>query len=193
MKKSFYLLLSSIIFFSIFFNVKAVLSESIASRLKGQIVLQVEEHGEAWYINPKNLRRYYLGKPKDAFKIMKFLGIGITNDNLKKIPTNKEPWDGDIDLVNRLRGYIVLQVEKHGEAWYINPNNNKRYYLGKPSDAFNIMTKFGIGISTNNLEKISSNLDYDYQAKQVLLSVPFTSQAPFADWSAPYNEAKKQT
>lgn len=189
MKKFSFLLLSTIIFFSIFFNIKIALAESIASRLKGQIVLQVEEHGEAWYINPKNLRRYYLGRPKDAFNIMKFLGVGITNKNLKKIPTNKELWDGDIDLLNRLRGYIVLQVEKHGEAWYINPINNKRYYLGKPSDAFNLMKRFGMGISTANLKKISSNSNDDYQAKQILLSVPFTSQAPFADWSAPYNEA----
>lgn len=40
------------------------------------------------------------------------------------------------ELSNRLKGKILLQVESAGEAWYVNPDNEKRYYLGRPSDAF---------------------------------------------------------
>lgn len=38
-------------------------------------------------------------------------------------------------LPERLTGRILLQVESHGEAWYVNQTNLKRYYLGRPSDA----------------------------------------------------------
>lgn len=30
--------------------------------LSGKILLQVEDRGEAWYVNPANLKRYYLGQ-----------------------------------------------------------------------------------------------------------------------------------
>ncbi|OGF28028.1 hypothetical protein A2331_02875 [Candidatus Falkowbacteria bacterium RIFOXYB2_FULL_34_18] len=47
----------------------------------GKIFLQVEENGEAWYINPENGERYFLNRPHDAFGIMQDLGVGITNND----------------------------------------------------------------------------------------------------------------
>ncbi len=52
----------------------------------GRIFLQIEGRGEAWYVNPVNRQRYYLSRPADAFAIMRHLGLGITNDDLEKIP-----------------------------------------------------------------------------------------------------------
>ncbi|PIR93061.1 hypothetical protein COT99_02935, partial [Candidatus Falkowbacteria bacterium CG10_big_fil_rev_8_21_14_0_10_43_10] len=42
-------------------------------------------------------------------------------------------------LIDRLKGRIALQVESHGEAWYINPSDGKRYYLGDGNTAYNVM------------------------------------------------------
>lgn len=42
-------------------------------------------------------------------------------------------------VIDAVRGYIVLQVEENGEAWYVDPSNSVRYYLGRPDDAFAIM------------------------------------------------------
>ncbi|MEA2065441.1 MAG: DKNYY domain-containing protein [Patescibacteria group bacterium] len=58
------------------------------------------------------------------------------------------------DLANSLKGKILLEVEKAGEAWYVNPNTLKRHYLGRPKDAFNLMQTLGLGISNSDLEKI---------------------------------------
>lgn len=179
-------------------------SANAATSHSGRIYLQVESHGEAWYVNPVNGNRYYLGKPDDAYQIMRTLGLGITDANLDQIPvglldnnnydsdddglsddlevglgtdpssadsdgddysdkTEIENWydpngDGALPqnaaLRSRLSGRILLQVEKHGEAWYINPANNKRYYLGRAADAFNIMRQLGIGITNANLNTI---------------------------------------
>ena len=60
---------------------------SLAEKLSGKILLSVDENGEAWYVSPSDLNRYYLGRPSDAFNILKRLGVGISNDNLEKIPT----------------------------------------------------------------------------------------------------------
>ena len=63
-----------------------VYADSLGSRLSGKILLQVEENGEAWYINPVNQERYFLGRPNDAFELMRKLGLGIANKDLEQIP-----------------------------------------------------------------------------------------------------------
>lgn len=64
----------------------ALASASLAQRLAGRILLQVESKGEAWYVDPVELTRTYLGRPNDCFNLMREKGLGISNDNLKLIP-----------------------------------------------------------------------------------------------------------
>ncbi len=121
------------------------LKANLAQSLTGRIVLSVEENGEAWYINPLDLRRYYLGRPADAFEIMRTLGLGISERDWEEI---------DGDLSHKLAGRIVLRVETGGEAWYINPLDFQKHYLGRPADAFEIMRSLGLGISRQDLAMI---------------------------------------
>ena len=58
---------------------------ALINRLLGRIVLQVESRGEAWYINPADGRRYYMKDGDAAYQIMRFLSLGITNENIYKI------------------------------------------------------------------------------------------------------------
>ncbi len=128
---------------------------SIAERLSGRIVLQVENEGQAWYIHPVDQKRYYLGRPEDAWNIMRHLGLGITNDNLAKIPTyDVDEWDINRDITKYVSGRILLQVEEEGEAWYVSPVNNRRYYMDRPADAFQLMRNLGLGITNSNLSQI---------------------------------------
>jgi len=60
------------------------------TRLSGKILLAVEKNGEAYYINPLNLQGYYLGRPLDAFNLMRELALGITNTNLDTIEVFKQ-------------------------------------------------------------------------------------------------------
>ena len=182
-------------------NVKNI---SMYNSLKGKIILKVETNGEAFYIHPTSKKMYYLGRPDDAFAIMREHGVGITNANLSKIPvglnnltgsdadfdglpdlledaigTNKNNSDSDGDGYNdkselsenynpngsgklnldnnfsgAQKGKIFLQVERNGEAWYVNPADGKRYFLGRPTDAFQVMRNLGLGISNINFDKL---------------------------------------
>lgn len=180
-------------------------NRTLSNNLAGRLLLQVENHGEAWYLNPTNNLKYYLGTPAMAFSIMRSLGQGISNANLAKIKIadanldnnpdtdndglsdvfedaissdkNKSDTDGDgyddkIELVNgydfngknklifdpvfagNQQGKIFLQVEAHGEAWYVNPITKLRYYLGRPEDAYALMRNLSLGISNDNLRQI---------------------------------------
>lgn len=133
---------------------------TVAERTSGRILLDVENHGEAWYVYPGNQYRFYLGRPNDAFDIMRFLGLGITDADLGDIPTEVDNFEGNLALRQRLSGYILLQVQQHGEAWYVNPTDLHRYYLGRPDDAFNLITEFGLGISNSDLIQIPISSDF---------------------------------
>lgn len=148
MKRFFFLIIILILLFP------GEAEASLARDLSGRIVLNVEENGEAWYIYPKDLRRYYLGRPADAFGIMRELGLGISEKNFQQIAQAGMPVEGDKDLARRLSGRIVIRVDFHGEAWYINPVDLKKYYLGRPADAFAIMRELGLGISRLDLARI---------------------------------------
>ncbi len=150
-------MLRSIIFtFSIFiFLIIPIYAKaSLGSQLSGRILLDVERNGEAWYVYPKDNKRYYLGRPTDAFEVMRELGLGISELNFDKIAQADLPIDEDQELAEKLSGEIILQVEKNGEAWYVNPVDLKKYYLGRPEDAFEVMRNLGLGITRENLAKI---------------------------------------
>lgn len=130
-------------------TVSAAVPNALASRLAGRILLQVESHGEAWYVNPDNKSRYYLGRPVDAYNLMRDFGLGATDKDINLFKSSSAP--------RRLSGKILLQVQDKGQAYYINPVNLKLYYLGRPADAYNLMRAIGLGITDENLEQISEN------------------------------------
>lgn len=158
---------------------------SEADNLSGSIFLQVEENGEAWYIYPEDNRAYYLGKPADAFEIMKKLALGAKHDFITETKI----------FPSRLAGRILLDVEDSGRAYYIHPSRLTKHYLGKPADAFALMRSLGRGISNRDLEKISKGTINQVSQKEEIKeknnktglifidNVPFTTQAPFGNWS----------
>lgn len=127
-------------------------AQDLTNRLKGRILLQIESNGEAWYVNPKNLKRYYLGRPADAFRIMRELGLGISENSYNS-------FNGY--AAQRLAGKILLRVEANGEAYYVNPIDLKMHYLGRPADAFSVMRELGLGISNNDIGLIDVKEGYE--------------------------------
>jgi hypothetical protein len=53
----------------------------------GKIYLDIEDHGRAYYINPRDRKAYYLGCPQDAFRVMSMQGQGATDAALDKFKT----------------------------------------------------------------------------------------------------------
>ncbi len=114
--------------------------------LSGRILLQVERNGEAWYVYPSDKKRYFLGRPQDAFDIMRKLGLGAAHKYIAAYQGRTYP--------SAVWGKILLDVELNGEAYYVSPVDKKGYYLGRPADAFRIMREKGLGITNNDLDKI---------------------------------------
>jgi len=62
-------------------------NEEFAKKHSGKIFLQIEEQGQAYYINSDG-KAYYLKNGDEAYNIMRNLGLGITNENIRKIDIN---------------------------------------------------------------------------------------------------------
>ncbi|MCU0680203.1 MAG: hypothetical protein MUF50_02755 [Planctomycetes bacterium] len=137
----------SISFFSCFGLGQSIrAADDLALRLRGKILLQVENKGAAWYVNPQDLKRYYLGRPDDAFQLMRRFGLGVSNADFGFYDSFHAP--------AKLAGRILLKVEDKGQAYYVDPTNLKLYYLGRPFDALQVIRQRGLGINNVNLEKI---------------------------------------
>lgn len=140
MKKNLFLLTFIFILFPNFAG-----AQSLANKLSGRILIEVEKNGEAWYVNPENYHRYFLARPEDAFQIMRQLGLGISNKDFDLLENN---------MPARLLGKILIKTEDAGKAYYINPTNSSLHFLGSPKDAFNVMKNLGLGINSRDILKI---------------------------------------
>lgn len=91
-------------------------NKTLFNSLAGKIILKVEAKGEAYYINPINENMYFLGRPEDAFAVMREQGIGIANANLTLIPiglTDSTGLDSDNDgLIDSLEDAIGTNKTK---------------------------------------------------------------------------------
>lgn len=144
--KIFFGLFIGALIFSVGFGLEPTPIASAATNLNGRILLQVQDKGQAWYVNPLNSQRYYLGRPDDAFALMRSLGLGISNTDVNVFKASGAP--------SRLAGRILLQVQDKGQAYYVDPLDRKLYYLGRPADAFALMRSKGLGITDADLAKI---------------------------------------
>ncbi|HNX11342.1 MAG TPA: hypothetical protein PKI61_04340, partial [bacterium] len=97
-----------------------------------------------------------------AYTMMRQMGLGVSNKNLEKLKAKQA------DLIERLKGKIVLQVENHGEAYYIHPKTGILYYLKNGEEAYKIMRNLSLGITNQNLNNIETgNLEADNQSSEV--------------------------
>jgi len=138
------------------------IDSSFIERMNGRILLQVEDLGKAWYVRDDG-RRYYMKDGTAAYGMMRSFGLGITDADLSKIPAVNDADDmkeqvsacSYNELGNRLKGKILLQVQQHGEAWYVHPDKCRRIYLKDGTTAYAIMRYLSLGISNSDIDGIA--------------------------------------
>lgn len=120
----------------------------LIARVKGYILLQTESHGEAWYVDPITLKRYYMKDGVTAYSMMRSFGLGVSELDYSKIAA------GNVTLKSRLAGKIVLRAQAHGEAYYIHPKDLSVHYLQNGDEAYRVMRLYSLGITNANLQKV---------------------------------------
>jgi len=149
-------------FLSLLFIPFVVNADSLIERVKGYILLQVEQNGEAWFVRPVNGKRYYMKNGEVAYEMMRSFGLGITDADLGKIQSVTDTTTMNASnatckvgtVANQVRGRILLQVQQNGEAWYVHPQKCLRIYMKDGDAAFTIMRFLGLGITDTDLQAI---------------------------------------
>lgn len=124
---------------------------TLNARLRGYILLDVQQHGEAWYLNPTDNRRYYLRDGAAAYQMMRSFGLGVSEKDYSRIET------GDLTLKTKLKGRIILRSQAHGEAYYIHPKTLAVHYLQDGPAAYTVMRYNSLGITSTDLTKLQVN------------------------------------
>ena len=118
---------------------------SLGERLAGRFLIQVEAKGECYYVDPITRHRIYLGRPDDAFRLMRQYSLGISEADYTRF-IGQTP--------RRLAGRFILRAQAKGQAYYVEPVSRRLVYLGRPDDAFQIMRQYGLGITNLDLFQI---------------------------------------
>ena len=104
-----------------------------------------------WYVYPKTLQRFKVDSSTRVTSLVRKLGKGILNADLEKIPQKKTNTN-HIALRTKLAGYFYIQVEAHGEAWYVNSTDLKRYSMG--DDALAVLQNLSTEVKHNTVKQI---------------------------------------
>lgn len=128
---------------------KASTTTNLKQKLIGRIIIAVQANGEAYYLNPGDGKIYFLGRPNDAYGIMRNQSLGISEKDFSTFNNSRAP--------KKLAGRIVIRAQSLGQAYYIDPINLKLYSLGNATSAFNVMKKLGLGITNTDLETLLGN------------------------------------
>jgi hypothetical protein len=229
MKKITIVILSLILLFSTFSTVSA--SNSITNRLKGRLLLQVEDRGRIWYVDPVGLNRYEVTFT-NALNLFEALSLGITNADLYKIPIHVDsvsseadsdndgfsdksevtygynpgiPSDPnnrgndkvnhDINLTDRLKGKLLLQVEDRGRIWYVDIDGKRHEVTW--SNLMSLFRRLALGITNSDLnlidnaEDIKETLKRDAQRINDIIQIQSELELYFVDQNF-YPIAKNQ-
>jgi hypothetical protein len=63
-------------------------------------------------------------------------------------------------MAERLSGKLLLQTQLRGQLWYLNPVDQKRYYLGKENEAFRFIQRVVVSTSSEQM------VEYEYFDKR---------------------------
>jgi hypothetical protein len=124
----------------------------LAAKLTGRLLLQVENKGYIWYVNPADNKRYLIS-PDNALNIFKSLSLGISEANLNLIPTKESGQKGNAALRNKLKGKLLLRVESRGQISYVDLDGY-RHDIAQ-SNLMDIFRTLSLGIADANIHKIS--------------------------------------
>ena len=156
------ILIALIAFVAIFLyaeNSKALIiieGKSTAQTYAGSVITSADDLDQNyWYVDPDTNKRFLLKDGKAVSYLLKNFGQGIDNKNLASILSEDNINNIDYKLTFEMRGKFLLQVEENGEAWYINPLDNNRYFIANGKAGLKTLKKLALEIRADKLSTIA--------------------------------------
>lgn len=125
-KKLNYKLLALLLIFVISLLVtKISLASSLPYQMRGYFLIQVDNNGQAWYVDVENGLKHGLDKNSTSWHVVKYFALGISKFNLSKIPIGvnenliQKDSDGDglDDNIERAIGTDEFNPDSDGDSY----------------------------------------------------------------------------
>jgi len=126
-------------------------AQNISERLRGRLLLQVEQCGAIWYVDTNDLHRHSVTWA-NALPLFQKLSLGITDADLSKIPIAGSSEVGSWSMRNRLKGKLLLQVQQRGAIWYVDKDGYRHSVTW--NNLMPLFQKLALGITNTDLYKI---------------------------------------
>lgn len=115
-----------------------------------------------WYIDKETKEKYHLKDGVSVTRLLQKLGVGIHEKDFKKLATSTESINTDYKLVNKYQGKFLIEVDKAGEAWYLNPLDNLLYRIENGAEGLQQLKYLAIDVSTTKLNSIQTVKDDNF-------------------------------
>lgn len=143
-------------------NVKKI-DQALVNRSKGKIFLQVEDKGEAWYVAPTDGKKYYLANGASAYNALRKFGVGVTNQDLAKIPVGDSKYksidsdnDGLDDRTEQALGTDPNKNDSDGDGY----SDKEEVYAG-----YNAKGAGKVKIDSGLVQKVKGKILLEVQGK----------------------------
>lgn len=128
------------------------INEKLSKKLAGKLLLDTQGNGELWYVNPSDNLRYYISNYNELFKVIKIVGKGISNDNLKLIADSslikdKKNKSIKVDTSKKQKLYYFLDDVEIG-SFSISSGS---YSMATPKGSYKIINKHPLAWSSYGL------------------------------------------
>jgi len=124
----------------------------LVNSVVNKLLLAVEDKGKIWYVSPSDNSRHEI-RPENAKEFFSKVSLGITNNDLNKIPVVGSQ-DAVTQISQRLTGRFLLQVENHGETWFVDQAGYKHLVTG--DNLVDVTKTAAVGITNEKLDLIPS-------------------------------------
>lgn len=176
-------LLITAAFISEIFKLKVLAADYFLKQVVGKIIIETTNFGKAWYIFPADNRRYYLGRPKDAFLLAKNLAIEASSTEIRQLKINS----GFIDQKTKDTDQDTLSDNL--ESWLgTNPNNQDTDQDGYPDNievingySPNSSSKTKVVANNNVAKKLAGNFVFNKNLPGLWYINPVNLQAYFIE------------
>ncbi len=132
-------------------------AEDLAGSHSGQVLLDVARHGEAWWVDPRSLKKVYLGRPHEALERLRERAALVTFNNIARVAESEGLPQDDAYAVSTA-GYVLAPSDVVGAAWYVHPSLKIRLRLATPDDAWLVM-KMGVPTPSKIIDAIATDAE----------------------------------
>lgn len=99
-----------------------------AYEMKGKILIAAFDGGKAWYVNPLDLRRYYLANGAEGFATAQNLALDISDDRLNAIPVTTTLGFSEMRYASPEESSEATTLKTDVYDTVFNILNNEHYY-----------------------------------------------------------------